>query len=119
MKEVRAIVLGLVVVLVIAMVFAFWNRQPAEFTRIKEFHVEVKQKDGDSTRRMTFKVPTSLLSHLARLSHIDSVGGNITKDWANGDVTVQDILEAYKGQLIVTRSALLGGASFTLRFGPT
>jgi len=94
MKEVRAIVLGLVVVLVIAMVFAFWNRQPAEFTRIKEFHVEVKQKDGDSTRRMTFKVPTSLLSHLARLSHIDSVGGNITKDWANGDVTVQDILEA-------------------------
>lgn len=94
MKETRAIVLGLVVVLVIAMVFAFWNRQPAEFHRIKEFHVEVKQRDGDSTRRLTFKVPTSLLSHLAKLSHIDSVGGNISKDWANGDVSVQDILEA-------------------------
>jgi len=36
-----------------------------------------------------------------------------------GLAIVQDILEAYKGQLIVSRSALLGGASFTLRFGPT
>lgn len=94
MKEVRAIVLGLVVVLLAAMVLAFWNRQPAEFTRIREFKVEVRQKDGDSTRRMSFRVPTSLLSRIAKLAHLDSVGGNIATDWGNGDVRVQDILEA-------------------------
>lgn len=94
MKEVRAIVLGLVVVLVVAVMLAFWHRPTPEFTRIKEFHVEVKNKDGDSIRRATFNVPTTLIARLVRLSHLDSVGGNFTKDWGNGDVRVQDILSA-------------------------
>src|SRR5262249_34517834 len=91
MKEVRAVVLGLVVVLVIAMVFAFWNRPAKEFTRIKEFKVEVRQREGDATRRLSFKVPTTLISRIAKLSHLDSVdGGHLVTDWGNGDVT-QDI----------------------------
>jgi hypothetical protein len=95
MKDVRAIVLGLVVVLLAAMMLAFWNRPAKEFTRIKEFQVEVRQKEGDSTRRLSFKVPTTLISRIAKLSHLDSVGGgHITTDWGNGDVSVQDILEA-------------------------
>jgi hypothetical protein len=94
MKEVRAIVLGLVVVLVVAMVFAFWYRPAPEFTRIKEFHVEVKEKDGDSTRRATFTIPTSLIARLVKLAHLDSIGGDISSDWGHGDVSVGDILDA-------------------------
>ena len=33
MKELRAVVLGVVVVLVVAMMLAFWNRPAKEFTR--------------------------------------------------------------------------------------
>jgi hypothetical protein len=95
MKETRAVVLGLVVVLLVAMMFAFWNRPAKEFTRIKEFKVEVRQREGDSTRRLSFKVPTTLISRIAKLSHLDSIGGgHLTTDWGNGDVSVQDILEA-------------------------
>jgi hypothetical protein len=94
MKEVRAIVLGLVVVLLVAMGLAFWHRPAPEFTRIKEFHVEIKNRDGDATRRLKFTVPTNFISRIAHLSHLDSVGGNIAKDWGNGDVSVQDILDA-------------------------
>jgi hypothetical protein len=95
MKELRAVVMGLVVVLVVAMMLAFWNRPAKEFTRIKEFKVEVRERDGDSTRHLSFKVPTTLISRIAKLSHLDSIGGgNLTTDWGNGDVRVQDILEA-------------------------
>ncbi|HEY1249613.1 MAG TPA: hypothetical protein VGH97_00400 [Thermoanaerobaculia bacterium] len=95
MKEVRAVVLGLVVVLLIAMMFGFWNRPAKEFTRIKEFKVEVRQREGDSTRRLSFKVPTTLISRIAKLSHLDSIGGgHLSTDWGNGELTAQDILEA-------------------------
>lgn len=94
MKEVRAIVLGLVVVLVVAMAFAFWHRPAPEFTRIKEFHVEVREKDGDSTRRASFNIPTSLIARLVKLAHLDSIGGDISSDWGHGDISVQDILDA-------------------------
>jgi len=95
MKELRAVVLGVVVVLVVAMMLAFWNRPAKEFTRIKEFKVEVRQRDGGETRHLSFKVPTTLISRIAKLAHLDSIGGgNLTTDWGNGDVRVQDILEA-------------------------
>jgi len=95
MKELRAVVLGVVVVLVVAVMLAFWNRPSKEFTRIKEFKVEVRERDGDSTRHLSFKVPTTLISRIAKLSHLDAIGGgNLTTDWGKGDVRVQDILEA-------------------------
>ena len=94
MKDVRAVVLGLVVVLGVAMVFAFWYRPAPEFTRIKEFHVEVKEKDGDSTRRATFTIPTALIARLVKLAHLDSIGGDISSDWGHGDISVADILDA-------------------------
>ena len=94
MKEVRAIVLGLIVVVVAALMLAFWRRPAAEFTRIKEFRVEVKNKDGDSTRMASFRVPTNLLARVAKLAHLESIGGDIATDWGHGDIRVRDILEA-------------------------
>jgi two-component system sensor histidine kinase PhoQ len=35
-----------------------------------------------------------------------------------GLAIVRDIVRAYRGTLVVDRSAALGGASFTLQFGP-
>ena len=94
MKETRAVVLGLVVVLLVAMMFAFWNRPAKEFTRIKEFKVEVRQKEGDSMRRLSFRVPTTLISRVAKLSHLDAVtGGDLNGNCANGIVIVKEIPE--------------------------
>jgi hypothetical protein len=94
MKDVKAIVLGLLVVVVAAIAMAFWRRPAAEFTRIKEFRVEVRNKDGDSTRRATFTIPTNLIARLVKLGHLESIGGDIATDWGHGDVRVRDILEA-------------------------
>jgi hypothetical protein len=94
MKEVRAIVLGLLVVVIAALALAFWRRPAPEFTRIKEFRVEVRNKDGDSTRRATFTVPTNLIARLVKLAHLESLGGDIATDWGGGDVSVRDVLEA-------------------------
>jgi hypothetical protein len=94
MKDVKAIVLGLLVVVVAALALAFWRRPAAEFTRIKEFRVEVRNKDGDSTRRATFTIPTNLIARLVKLAHLESIGGDIAKDWGHGDIRVRDILEA-------------------------
>jgi hypothetical protein len=94
MKEVRAIVLGLLVVVIAALALAFWRRPAAEFTRIKEFRVEVRNKDGDSNRRATFTVPTNLIARLVKLAHLESLGGDIATDWGQGDVSVRDVLEA-------------------------
>jgi hypothetical protein len=94
MKDVKAIVLGLLVVVVAALALASWRRPAAEFTRIKEFRVEVRNKDGDSTRRATFTIPTNLIARLVKLAHLESIGGDIAKDWGHGDIRVRDILEA-------------------------
>ncbi|MEP6995588.1 MAG: hypothetical protein ABI968_13770 [Acidobacteriota bacterium] len=94
MKEVRAIVIGLIVVVVAAVMLAFWRRPAPEFTRIKEFRVQVKNKDGDATRMASFTVPTNLLARLAKLAHLESIGGDIATDWGRGNVTVHDLLEA-------------------------
>jgi hypothetical protein len=94
MKEVRAVVLGLLVVVLAAIALAFWRRPAPEFKRIQEFRVEVRKKDGDSTRRASFTVPTTLLARLAKLAHLDSIGGDIASDWGRGDVTVRDVLDA-------------------------
>jgi hypothetical protein len=94
MKEVRAIVLGVLVVLVIALGLAWWHRPASEFTRIKEFRVEVRNKQGDSSRHLSFTIPTSLIARAAKLAHLDSIGGDIKADWGKGDVSVQDILDA-------------------------
>src|SRR6266705_4733569 len=70
MKEIRAIVLGLVVVVLIAAALAFWRRPAPEFSRVKGFKVEVREKDGDSTRRVSFSLPSSLVARVAKLSPI-------------------------------------------------
>lgn len=95
MKEVRAVVLGALVVLLVALGLAWWHRPAHEFTRIKGFRVEVRKKDGGETRKISIHVPVALLAHLTRLAHIDdALDGDLRTAWDKSDVTPRQILDA-------------------------
>ena len=93
-KEVRAVVLGLFVVVLAAMALAYWRKPAPEFRRIKEFKVEVVEKDGDSTRRASVRVPTRLVAGLAKLIPMKDLKADLEAEWGKGDVTPRDILDA-------------------------
>ncbi|HEY3174021.1 MAG TPA: hypothetical protein VGK86_15745 [Thermoanaerobaculia bacterium] len=94
MKEIRAVVLGLVVLVLVAAALAFWRRPAAEFARVKGFKVEVKEREGDSTHRVTFSVPSSLVARVAKFSPIRRFGADLHGAWDSGDVTPREILNA-------------------------
>jgi hypothetical protein len=94
-KEVRAVVLGLFVVVIVAMGMAYWRGPAREFQRLKGFRVEVKTMDGDEARKLSIHVPVALLAQLTRLAHIDdAMDGDIRAVWDESDVTPAQILEA-------------------------
>jgi hypothetical protein len=93
-KDVRAVVLGLFIVVLGAMALAFWRRPAAEFRRIRSFRVEVTEKDGDSTRHASFSVPSGLVAHFARFAPMHEIKADLEHEWARGDVTPRDILDA-------------------------
>ncbi len=93
-KEVRAVVLGLFVVVLAALVIAYCRRGAPEFRRIKEFRVEVVEKDGDAKRRASFTVPTRLIAGVAKLIPFHDIKADINREWASGEVTPRDILDA-------------------------
>jgi len=95
-KETRAVVLGLFVVVVVAIALSFWRRPAAEFSRIKGFRVEVRAKDGDSTRRFSFDIPSNLVARIAKLAPVEAIGGDVRTDWGKGDVSPRQILDAAK-----------------------
>ena len=94
-KEVRAVVFGLVVVVLAAIALSFWRGPARDFHRIKGFRVEVKKKDGDEIRRMAFHVPVALLAQLTRIAHLDeSFDRDIRMAWDRSDITPREILDA-------------------------
>jgi len=94
-KEVRAVVLGLFVVVIFAIGLAFWRGPSRDFHRIKGFRVEVKKTDGDETRKFSVHVPVSLLAQLTRLANIDdALEGDVRAAWDDSDVTPREILDA-------------------------
>jgi hypothetical protein len=93
-KDLRAVVLGLLVVVLAAIALSFWRRPAAEFRNIRGFHVQIRKTDGGETRTLSVNVPVSLLAHLARLAHLENLGGDIRSDWGSGRVTPRRILDA-------------------------
>ena len=93
-KEVRAVVLGLFVVVLVALALSFWRRPAAEFTRIKGFRVEVRARDGSETRKASFDIPSNLIARIAKLAPLQAIGGDIRRDWSKEDVTPRQILDA-------------------------
>lgn len=94
MKDVRAVVLGLLVVVLVALGLAWWKRPVAELPHLKGFQVEIQDKDGDSVRRVSFRIPARLVAGIARRAPIEEALGNIQAEWGHGDITPRDILDA-------------------------
>jgi hypothetical protein len=94
-KDVRAVVLGLLVVVLVALGFAMWRGPSREFHRLKGFRVEVRTTEGDETRKFTFPVPVSLLAQLSRIANLDDkLDGDIRAAWDDADITPRQILDA-------------------------
>jgi hypothetical protein len=93
-KEVRAIVLGLFVVVLFAIGLSYWRGPAREFRRIRAFHVEVKKKDGDETRHLSFNVPVSLLAQMTRLAHLEGFESDMRRELERGEITPRQILDA-------------------------
>ena len=92
-REVRAVVLGLFVVVLAALALSFWRRPAAEFQRIRGFRVEIRSRDGGETRHASFDVPSNLLARLAKLAPKE-LGSEMRRDWSKEDVTPRQILDA-------------------------
>src|SRR4030095_290960 len=88
-KETRAIVLGLFVVVLFALGLSFWRGPARDFQKIRGFRVEVRTKEGDETRRMSFHVA---LAPLAQSD--DAVDGNFRAAGDKEEITPRQILDA-------------------------
>jgi hypothetical protein len=94
MKEIRAVVLGLIVVLLGALALAFWRRPAPEFKRVKGYRVEVRERHGDSTKKVSFTIPANMVARIVRLAPVSSIGVDLRDDLDDEDVTPRKILEA-------------------------
>ncbi len=94
MKEVRAVVFGLVIVVLIALALAFWRRPAREYRHIRGYRVEIQKSEGGSRRRISFTVPMSLVARVASLSPVADIGGDLKADWGDAQLTARDILDA-------------------------
>jgi hypothetical protein len=94
-REIRAVVLGLAVVVLFAIGLAFWRKPGIDsFHRIRAFRVEVKKKDGDETRTMSFNVPVALLAQMTRLAHLENFESDMRREFEKGEITPRQILDA-------------------------
>jgi hypothetical protein len=94
MKEVRAVVLGLVIVVLVAVAIAVWRRPARQFHRVGGYRVEIQKNEGGSRRHVSFTVPISLVARVVSFMPRTSVGGDIKADWGDGEISARDILDA-------------------------
>src|SRR5215471_13096962 len=94
MRELRAVVLGLFVLALVAIAIAVWRRPARELTHVRGFRVEIQKTEGDSRRHISFHVPITLVARVASLIPISDFGGDWRKDWNDGDLSARDILDA-------------------------
>jgi len=94
MKEVRAIVLGLLVLVIIAIGISIWRRPARELKHLSGFRVEVTKNEGGSRKHVSFHIPISVVARAASFIPISDFGGDWTRDWSDGDITARDILDA-------------------------
>ena len=94
MKETRAVVLGLFVVILVAIAFASWHRPSRELKHVKGYRVEIEKSEGGTKRHVSFSVPMGLIARITSLAPIADFGTDFKTDWDSGDLTARDILNA-------------------------
>ena len=95
MREIRAVVAGLVVVVVIAMLWALWQRPAKEFHKIRGYRVEIQKDEGGTRKQVRFTVPIVTVARLASFIPLD-FHGHWDSEWADGELTGRDLLDAAK-----------------------
>jgi hypothetical protein len=93
-KEIRAVVIGLLVVVLVALAVSVWRRPSREFRHVKGFRVEIQKNDGGHRKHVSFHVPMSLIARMATFVPMADLGGDFRADWADRDLTAKDILDA-------------------------
>jgi hypothetical protein len=94
-KEVRAVVLGLLVVVLVTIGISIWRRPARELKHVGGFKVEIQKGDGESRRKhISFHVPIAFVARVASLMPFRDVGSGIRSDWGDKDLTAKDILDA-------------------------
>src|SRR5215471_8673190 len=83
MKEVRAIVLGLLVLVIIAIGISIWRRPARELKHLSGFRVEVTKNEGGSRKHVSFHIPISVVARAASFIPISDFGGDWTRDWSD------------------------------------
>ncbi len=94
MKETRAVILGLVVILLVVSALAYWRRPAPEFARVKAFKVDVQEMENGNLRRVSFSIPSNFVARVAKLVPLDRFGAEINADWDEDDVSPREILDA-------------------------
>jgi hypothetical protein len=94
MKEVRAVVVGLVIVLLVALCVAFWRRPARELKRVSGYRVEIEKSEGGSRKHLSFTVPITLVARIASFVPFADIGADSRSHWNDGEVTPRDILAA-------------------------
>jgi hypothetical protein len=97
MKETRAVVLGLVVVALIALVWSFFRRPARGMRRVRSFHVEVHSRDEGRQANVSVRIPGFLAGKAIEMA-TDALGRDFD-EWRfeDGDehrVTPREILDA-------------------------
>ncbi len=92
MRELRAVVIGLLVVVVVALFLAIWRRPAREFHRVRGYRVEIEKYEGGRRKHVSFTVPVALLARAASFSAFHDLG-RMQDEWGNG-VTPRDVLDA-------------------------
>jgi hypothetical protein len=96
MKELRAVVLGLVILLGIVLVWGILRRPAAGMRRVRSFHVEITDRHDGRNERISLHIPgffvgkaVAMASHAwDRSSHSNSI------DFDGSHITPRDILDA-------------------------
>jgi hypothetical protein len=93
-KEIRAVVLGLLVVLLVAIAIAVWRRPARELRHVRGFRVEIQKTEGGRRKHVSFHVPISLIARIASFVPMADLGSDFRADWEDRNVTARDILDA-------------------------
>jgi len=94
MKEVRAVVLGLLIVLIGAILVAYWRRPARDLKRVSGYRVEIEKSEGGSRKHVSFTVPMTLVARIATFVPFTDIGADARSNWNDADVTPKDILTA-------------------------
>lgn len=94
MKEVRAVVMGLLVLVLIGVGISVWRRPARELKHLGGFRVEVVKNERGSRKHVSFHIPISVVARVASFVPISDFGGDWSSDWSDHNLTARDILEA-------------------------